>query len=179
MITPIDIQNKEFTKGVRGFKEEEVDLFLDMVTLDFEKLLGENQNLRDEINRLNGELQRYVSIENTMIETVASVKLLLQDITASSEKRAEIIIKNAELEAENILKEARQDIEKMKEEHALLKMRLDTFTTRYKTLLQSELEKFDDINTEFLFEDKRAMDLEEGIKQEEDSERQIKDLIHF
>jgi cell division initiation protein len=39
MITPLDIQNKEFPKVVRGYKEEEVDGFLDLVTLDLEKLL--------------------------------------------------------------------------------------------------------------------------------------------
>lgn len=36
MITPADIQNKEFTKGFRGYDEEEVDMFLDLITLDLE-----------------------------------------------------------------------------------------------------------------------------------------------
>ena len=38
MITPLDIQNKSFTKAMRGYKAEEVDTFLDMLTLDMEKL---------------------------------------------------------------------------------------------------------------------------------------------
>ncbi len=41
MITPLDIQNKEFPKVVRGYKEEEVDSFLDLLTLDLEKILEE------------------------------------------------------------------------------------------------------------------------------------------
>ena len=40
MITPLDIQNKEFSRGVRGYKEEEVDEFLDLITVDMEKLLA-------------------------------------------------------------------------------------------------------------------------------------------
>ena len=28
MITPVEIENKEFKKGLRGYKEEEVDEFL-------------------------------------------------------------------------------------------------------------------------------------------------------
>ena len=43
MLTPIDIQNKEFPKAVRGYKEEEVDGFLDLLTLDLEKLIEENR----------------------------------------------------------------------------------------------------------------------------------------
>ena len=38
MITPADIENKEFSRGVRGYKEEEVDEFLDLIILDMEKL---------------------------------------------------------------------------------------------------------------------------------------------
>ena len=33
MIKPIDIQEKEFTKAVRGYKEEEVNEFLDEITI--------------------------------------------------------------------------------------------------------------------------------------------------
>ena len=42
MITPADIENKVFSKAVRGYKEEEVDEFLDLLTLDLEKIITEN-----------------------------------------------------------------------------------------------------------------------------------------
>ena len=32
MITPMDIENKEFKKGFRGYNEEEVDEFLKIIT---------------------------------------------------------------------------------------------------------------------------------------------------
>ena len=31
MLTPIDIENKDFKKALRGYKEDDVDEFLDMV----------------------------------------------------------------------------------------------------------------------------------------------------
>ena len=43
MITPLDIQNKEFSRAVRGYNQEEVDLFLDEIMADYDKLLSENQ----------------------------------------------------------------------------------------------------------------------------------------
>ena len=42
MITPLDIQNKEFTKAIRGYKEVEVDDFLDKVIESYEKVYNEN-----------------------------------------------------------------------------------------------------------------------------------------
>ena len=39
MITPLDIQNKEFSKAVRGYKEDDVDSFLDLITFDLERLI--------------------------------------------------------------------------------------------------------------------------------------------
>ncbi len=52
MITPLDVQNKEFSKAVRGYKEEEVDEFLDLITVDLEKLITENAGYKEQIARL-------------------------------------------------------------------------------------------------------------------------------
>ena len=49
MITPLDIQKKSFEKSFRGYKAKEVDVFLDMLTLDMEKLIKENARLKSEL----------------------------------------------------------------------------------------------------------------------------------
>lgn len=51
-LTPIDIQNKVFRKGVRGYNTEEVDKFLEDLSKDFEVLYTENFELRDKVSRL-------------------------------------------------------------------------------------------------------------------------------
>lgn len=38
MLTPIEIENKEFKKGLRGYRDEEVDEFLDIIKEDYESL---------------------------------------------------------------------------------------------------------------------------------------------
>ena len=59
MITPQDIQSKEFTRGVRGYKEEEVDSFLDEITIELEKLQSENRMLKDQVAQ-NAETLEHV-----------------------------------------------------------------------------------------------------------------------
>lgn len=152
MITPLDIQNKAFGKGVRGYREEEVDSFLDVITLDLEKLMNENAQLKKQVAQLSGELQRYKGSEGAVLETLEAAKALMSDISASSEKRAEILLKNAELDAELITREAKESVERLKEEGASLESKVSSFRMRYRNLLETELEKFDSLTQE-LFEE--------------------------
>ncbi|MGI6731393.1 MAG: DivIVA domain-containing protein [Anaerovoracaceae bacterium] len=158
MITPLDIQNKVFSKGVRGYKEDEVDGFLDLITLDLEKILNENQKLKAQVKSMEKDLERYRKTENAVLETLEAAKALMGDISVSAEKRAEILLKNAELDAVLIQREAKESVEKLNEEISSLKNRFNIFRTRYKTLLESELEKFDTLSVE-LFADKDWEDL--------------------
>ena len=70
MIRPIDIQEKEFTRGVRGYKEEEVNEFLDEITIDLERLLDELRATKEENSRLVTELERHRGTEGTVLERI-------------------------------------------------------------------------------------------------------------
>lgn len=164
MITPLDIQNKEFPKAVRGYKEEEVDGFLDLVTLDLEKILDENHKLKEKVKSLDKELDRYKKTEGTVLETLEAAKALMGDISVSAEKRAEMLLKNAELDAALIQREAKESVERLNEESISLKNRLNVFRTRYRSLLESELDKFDTLSAE-LFANKDIEELK-GFTQE-------------
>jgi len=148
MITPVEIQKKEFPRGVRGYKEDEVDGFLDLLTMDLEKLIEENHALKEQVKALTTEVERYRSSETAVLETLEAVKALMGDISVSAEKRAEILLKNAELNAELIEREARESVERLNEEMVSMHHRLNVFRTRYKSLLESELDKFDTLSAE-------------------------------
>ena len=148
MITPIDIQNKEFTRGVRGYKEEEVDSFLDVITLDLEMLTQENRNLKGSLTLLTQEVEKYRDSEKTVLETLEAAKALMADISASSEKKAEILLKNAELDAERIVREAKESVERLTDEAAVLRNRISMLKVKYKTLLETELDRFDSLSAE-------------------------------
>ena len=148
MIRPIDIQEKEFTRAVRGYKEDEVNEFLDEITIDMERLIDELRQTREENSRLVEELERYRSSQGTVLETLEAAKALMSDISVSAEKRADILLKNAELDAQLIQKEARETADKIAEESQAMKSRFIYFRTRYKRLLQSELERFESLSGE-------------------------------
>lgn len=141
MITPADIEYKEFTRSVRGYKEEEVDGFLDLIIVDMENLIRENKKLKLELEKANSQVNQHVDTETSVYETLEAAKSLMNDIAASAERRAEVLLKNAELEAALITKSAKESISSLTEEGNRLRGRVDTLKNRYKKLLEDELEK--------------------------------------
>ncbi len=152
MITPNEIQKKDFTKGVRGYREDEVNAFLDLITIDMDRLIQENNLLKEKIRLLNEDIERYKGAEDSIFETLETAKALMADISASAEKRAEIVLKNAELEAERIQKDARESVALLHEEAAHLTSRWTQFKTKYKNLLENEIERFDGLSADFLID---------------------------
>ena len=150
MISPLEIQEKEFSRSLKGFKEDEVNEFLDRITLDLERILEENRQLRAEKEQLTEELKKYKSSESAVLDTLETAKALMGDISASAEKRAQILLKNAEMEAQNMQREAKEAIERMNEESAALRGRVKSFRAKYRQLLEMELQHFDSM-TEELF----------------------------
>jgi len=58
-LTPADVHNVAFSKppiGKRGYNEDEVDAFLDLVETELAKLIEENTELRDQVNALDQQL---------------------------------------------------------------------------------------------------------------------------
>ena len=139
MITPFEIESKEFSKSVRGYNAEEVDLFLDEIMLDYEKLIEDNKILKAKVDGLTADLESYKKSESSVLNTLESAKHLMSDISASAEKRAEIILKNARLDAEVIQREAKDSIEKLTDEGKELKNKVARYRERYRQLLEDEL----------------------------------------
>lgn len=147
MITPAEIQEKDFPKGVRGYKEDEVDKFLDLITLDFEKVIKENVRLKAEIATLELNQSKTKGTESSVIETLQAAKVLMNDISISAEKRAEILLKNAEMDAELIVREAREAAVRIDAEHKTLKRNYNSFRDRYQQLLEAELARIDSLTS--------------------------------
>ncbi len=58
-LTPADVHNVAFSKppiGKRGYNEDEVDAFLDLVEAELTRLIEENTDLRQRVGELEHEL---------------------------------------------------------------------------------------------------------------------------
>lgn len=140
MITPMDIRNKEFKKGFKGYKENEVDEFLDKLTADYERIYRENGELKDRISIDNERIESYNSMEKSLQSTLLIAQTTAEDIVANSRKKSEMIIKEAEEQARKIIEDANSSVININKDFEELKKEVQVFKTRFKTLLESELE---------------------------------------
>lgn len=149
MITPLDIENKEFKRGLRGYKEEEVDEFLDEVKEDFEKLYKENIELKDKLGGITDQVNRYKNIEETLKNTLIIAQNTAEEVNTNASKKAQIIIEEAELKARKIIEEANNQVIQIRKDYEETRKGFKLFKSRFKSLLENEIrtidETFDDI----------------------------------
>ncbi|NMA52254.1 MAG: DivIVA domain-containing protein [Peptococcaceae bacterium] len=109
MITPLDIQKKEFRRGLRGYREEEVDAFLDQIIEDYENLFRENQALKEKLAMLEQNIGRYREMEEVLKNTMIMAQKNSDELRQNAEKEASLLLDQARLEAEQITREAEQE----------------------------------------------------------------------
>ncbi|MBQ3420838.1 MAG: DivIVA domain-containing protein, partial [Romboutsia sp.] len=110
MIAPIEIENKEFKKGIVGYKEEEVDEFLDLVKEDYEQLYRENADLKEKVRLYQDQINNYESIEKNLNAALVRAEEIKEDISNAANKQAKIIVEDAKLQAKQIIDQANNEV---------------------------------------------------------------------
>ncbi|MEK7238460.1 MAG: DivIVA domain-containing protein [Nitrospirota bacterium] len=142
-ITPLDIQQKQFPVKFRGFEEEEVDSFLELIREEMEELLRENASMREESKRLEKQLKEYKNIESTLKDTLIATQQMVEDYKNTAKKDAELIIKEAELKAEEIIRNAQEKVIKIHEDITDLKGVRRHFKEEVRRLIESHVRMLD------------------------------------
>ena len=145
MITPVDIENKEFKKGFRGYNEEEVDDFLDSVKEDFENLYRENLDLKEKLKLYQEQVSRYKSIEDTLNATLITAQTAAEDTCTAANKKARIIVEEAELKSKQIIEDCNERIVDLRKEYDSLVKEFKVFRNKFKSLLEDEIKNIDEI----------------------------------
>lgn len=146
MLTPLDIENKRFAKQkLGGYNVDEVDDFLDELTLEYGKLYKENTELKEQKEDLDSSVGKYKDIENTLQNTLVMAQKTADEITAVAKQQAEQIIKEAEFSAKSSVEELNAQILVKQKELEDLKKQFDVYKAKMESLLISQLELLKDI----------------------------------
>lgn len=149
MITPLDIENKKFSKQmVNGYSVEEVDDFLDEINVDYEKLYKENSAMKDKMEELNENLVKYKSIEGTLQSTLLMAQSTAEEVKNVAKKQAEQIINEAQANARNAANNLDNEIIIKQKELEDIKKQFDIYKAKMESLLISQLELLKEINKE-------------------------------
>lgn len=145
MLTPVEIENKEFKKGIRGYREDEVDEFLDIVKEDFENLYRENTDLKEKIRMYNDQINKYENIEETLKATLITAQTAAEDTCSAAHKKAKIVVEEAELRSRQIIEQANNRVIEIRKEYDSIVKEFKIFRNKFKSLLEDEIRSVDDI----------------------------------
>ena len=149
MITPLDIENKKFAKQMmNGYSVEEVDEFLDDLTVDYEKAYKDNAELKNRVDELEASLAHYKTIEGTLQSTLLMAQNTAEEVKNVAKQQAEQIVKEAEGNARKSVESLGQEILLKKKELEDIKKQFDVYKAKMEALLISQLELLKDINNE-------------------------------
>lgn len=149
MITPLDIENKKFAKQVmNGYSVDEVDDFLDDLTIEYEKMFKDNAEYKAEIVKLKEDMEHYKAIESTLQNTLIMAQTTAEDMKNVAKQQADQIIAEAKINAEKEVESLENEIVLKRKELEDVQREFDVYKAKMESLLISQLELLKEVNKE-------------------------------
>ena len=139
-MTPLDIRNKTFSKGIRGYQCGEVEKFLETVSQEFESAYTENFELLEKKSGLETEISHYRQLESTLQQTLVLAQQTAEEVIKVARHEAELLLREAEHDKLSKVSEAQVILEDIKEEIQGLSRKRDLLRTQLKSFLLAHLD---------------------------------------
>ncbi|AFM42618.1 DivIVA domain protein [Desulfosporosinus acidiphilus SJ4] len=139
-MTPLDIRNKQFNKGLRGYQCGDVEKFLEAVSQEFESAYAENFELREKVKALENEISHFRQLETTLQQTLVLAQQTAEEVKQAARHEAELLLKEAEQKKLAQVSQAQEKWEEMQREIQELGRKRDLIRTQLKSFLLSHLD---------------------------------------
>ena len=145
MLKPIDIQNKDFERKLKGYDCDEVDEFLDLVLKDYDMLFRENKYLKEQNLSLKETADRYKLMEVTMRQSLDVAKQSADELRQNATVEAQGIIAKAKLGASRLSKQIDEEHLKKHQEMLSVKSQIESYKSRVRSISENMLKMLDDM----------------------------------
>ncbi|MCL6105974.1 MAG: DivIVA domain-containing protein [Actinobacteria bacterium] len=142
-LTPLDIRHKEFSRAMRGYRDLEVDEFLDEIADEFERIFNENIDYQERLEKVEGKVEQYQNIEETLKKTLVSAQQQAEEMKQNSKKEADLILRDAELKSRSILNDSYAERQKIQRSVQALKQKQEDLKYQMRTMLETYLNILD------------------------------------
>lgn len=142
-LTPVEIRHLHLPKRPLGYSRGVVDDLLVRVTTSFETVWRERADLRDEVDRLEGEVSRYKELDVLLRNALVSAERAADELRAQAGKEAEVILEEARLRAREVAAEAEVERERVRTEIRRLRALETEVRSRYRAFLLSSLDRLE------------------------------------
>lgn len=105
-LTPLDIQNKSFSTKMRGYNQDEVDDFLDMIVRDYEAVLQENREMEKAIKHSEEKLEYFNELKDALNQSIIVAQDTADKVKTSASKESEVLVTSAQNKADELVANA-------------------------------------------------------------------------
>ncbi|HEX2044803.1 MAG TPA: DivIVA domain-containing protein [Gaiellaceae bacterium] len=142
-ITPVEIRHIRLGRRLLGYERDATDRLLAEVAASFEDVWRERADLRDEMERLEAELQRQREIEEALRNTLLSAERMADELRARAHRESDLIVEEARAKAREITGGAEAERERVRGEIRRLRSLENDVRARYRTFLVTALERLE------------------------------------
>ena len=141
MLTPQDVQNKEFTKAVfGGYDMSAVDDFLETLSEDYAALYKDNAILKGKIKVLVEKVEEYRSTEDAMRMALLTAQKMGDDLLAEAKEKSNSLLSQTDFEAKKKMEDLRYEIEAEEAKLNAAKEKTAAFVQSFRDLVSSHSE---------------------------------------
>ena len=160
LLSPLEIQQKQFPNRFRGLDAKEVESFLQKVSEQMSALLKSIDQLKRELENRDRQLSEHQEREQILRNTLVSAQKTVEQMKLNAEKEAKLLVSEAEVKAERILNNAHNRLAQIHEDIAELKRQRTQFELKVRATVET-YQKMLDMQKE---EEAEAEDLESKLK---------------
>jgi cell division initiation protein len=139
-LTPVEIRHVKLGRRLGGYDRPATDALLVRIAESFEDVWRERADLRDEIERLEGELARFRELEVLLRNTLVSAERSADELRAQAHREADVILDEARVRAREIAGGAENERERVRADIRRLKNVEAQMRAEYRAFLATALD---------------------------------------
>jgi len=135
-ITPLDIEGHTFGRKLRGFDRDEVRAFLSLVAEEYEKLIAENNQVKDEMGKMQSILDEHRQREKILRDTLYTAQQVSEDMKEQARREGRVVLQEAQIKADRVVDQAQSRAGNLEASIVDLRMEKEAYLRRVRTLLE-------------------------------------------
>jgi cell division initiation protein len=140
-LTPVEIRHVHLGRRLFGYDRGATDDLLEQIVESYEAVWRERADLREELERMEGEIARFKELEVLLRNTLLSAERSADDLRAQARREAGLILEEARAKARETTVSAEAERERVRAEIRRLKSLQIDMRAEYKAFLLRSLDR--------------------------------------
>jgi cell division initiation protein len=142
-LTPVEIRHVRLPRRPLGYQQRAADGLLEEIASSYEDVWRERADLRDEIERLEGELRRHREVEEALRNTLLSAERMADELRAQAHREADLIVEEARTKAREIESATEAERERVRAEIRRLRSLQADVRAEHRAFLLAALDRLE------------------------------------